>query len=231
MMGYETRDMTALTVSGNLNFARRGMAMRKVLAALGMTAAIAGGGVPALGANLVTNPGFEADDAAFASSSVLAYATGWNVSGDAGETNAFPNTGSGSAFIANGSLSQALSTTIGDTYNISFFVGVDDFSLGTDTSAIFDATFGTADLLAGGVTGADVGGAVGLSGYEEFTARVVASSSSTTLTFTGTTTGSDGPWYLDDINVEAAAIAVPEPSSLLLVLSVLAAVPLMWRRA
>lgn len=211
--------------------------MRKVLAALGMTAAIAGGGVPALGANLVTNPGFEADDAAFASSSVLAYATGWNVSGNAGETSAFPNTGSGSAFIGNGLLSQVLSTTTGDTYNVSFYVGVDDFFLGTDTSATFDATFGATDLLAGasafisnGVTGADVGGAVGLSGYEEFTARVVASGNSATLTFTGTTTGLDGPWYLDDIDVEAVATAVPEPSSLLLLLPAFAAVPLMRRR-
>jgi len=220
--------------------------MRKVLAVLGLAGMIAGGGVPALAANIVTNGDFETDDAAFASSSILNYATGWTVSGSAGETNAFPNNGSGSAFFgggtSGGSLSQALSTTAGDTYNVTFYVGLNDFGLGTDPNAIFDATFGTNDLLVGasgliaqGLTGADVGPAVGFSGYEMFTIDGVAPSSggSTTLTFSGSTTGGDGQWYLDDVDVEAVPpvnTAAPEPSSLLLLLPVLAAIPLMRRR-
>ena len=225
--------------------------MRRALAALVMAVAIAGGAVSAR-ANLVINPGFEADDIAFTtlSTTVLTsnpnspfnlYPSAWTDSGNVGVVNTFSNSGLASAFSGNGgSLSQTLTTAPGATYNISFYVGVDDSDLGTDVNAIFDATFGGTGLLPfaslanpsllEGVTGQDVGPAVGNAGFEQFTASVVASGNSTTLTFTGSTTGSDGPWYLDDVDVEPATTA-PEPSSLLLLLAAIAALPLLRRHA
>jgi hypothetical protein len=215
--------------------------MRKALAALGMAALFAGAGMPAVAANIVTNGDFETDDAALASSSVIGYATGWTLSGSAAVQGTFSNSGvdggTASALLGNGSFSQTLTTVAGVTYNISFWVGVDDPDLGIDSSAVFDATFGGTDLLSGqsvfvsnGVTGADVGPAVNSAGFEEFTASEVASGTSTTLSFTGSITGGDGPWYLDDVDVEATSTAAPEPSSLLLLLSVLAGLSLMRRR-
>jgi hypothetical protein len=203
-------------------------------------------------ANLVSNGDFEADDSVFGSAgtSVLPYPpnylgpypSGWTDAGNVGVVNTFSNSGTASAFLGNGgSLSQSPTTVASDTYNITFYVGVDDSDLGTDANAIFDATFGGTDLLAGastltssGVTGQDVGPAVSNAGFEEFSFTGVApAGTSTTLSFTGVTTGTDGPWYLDDVDVEAvpAASAAPEPSSLLLLLPVVAALPWVRRRA
>jgi hypothetical protein len=226
--------------------------MRKALTALVVTTVIAGGGAP-VRANVVANGGFEADDSTFttANTSVLPYPpnylgpypSGWTDSGNVGVVNTFSNSGTASAFLGNGgSLSQVLTTLQTDTYNITFYVGVDDSDLGTDSNAIFDATFGGTDLLAGqsifvtnGVTGQDVGPAVNNAGFEEFTITGVAPSAgtSTALTFTSITTGSDGPWYLDDVDVEAvpSSVSAPEPSALLLLLPALAGMALIRRRA
>jgi len=215
--------------------------MRGCVLALGVAAIVASTGVPALAQNLVDNPGFEADDSVFGTEGtsflVYPYPSGWTQTGNVGVVDTFSNSGQASAQLADGSLSQMLSTTPGVTYTISFYVGVDDGGLGTDPNAIFDASFGGTDLLQGdsilvpdGVTGQDVGPAVGNDAFEEFTDQLVASGPSTTLIFTGNISAGDGPWYLDDVSVQPLVTAAPEPSAALLLLPALAIIGLVRRR-
>lgn len=188
--------------------------------------------------NIVSNPGFEADNA---SSGPVTPPTGWTVISiggiaDAGVLVGFANSGSNAAYIGYGTLSQTLTTTIGATYTVSFFVGIDDLTTLTDPNATFDATvsginLGSLDLFGGvaltpGAPGPTPGSFVQCPNPSnpcsaETSDTFTAEDTATVLSFTGLTTlsGSSptGVWYLDDVDVEA--VAAPEPSALLVLVS------------
>jgi hypothetical protein len=192
----------------------------QILAAFAAVGIVAGLSLPA-NANLVSNPGFEADDA---SGGPVLNPTFWNVSGNAGVDNQNPNSGLNDGFIGNGSLSQTVATMIGTVYNVSFYVDVVDLTLALDSSASFDATFGGTDVVGGPIA------PIGLYGpYQQFTTQVTATSTSSPLTFTGVTSPGDGSFYVDDVDVEAQAM--PEPWTILLMASALAGLGLVRRRA
>jgi hypothetical protein len=195
-------------------------------------------------ANIVQNPGFEADAALLGPSGPCngtipsagagcAAVTDWSVTGDAGEDTANPHSGSVDAFLGTGTLSQTLTTLVGATYSISFYLAADpntlnsaaNFFLGIGgNNATVDTTFGADDLgtldavndyfLSG--TSADE--------YLQWIFADTAAGASTALTFTGF--NPDGTWYIDDVDVECTAncgvTPVPEPPAMMLLLTALA---------
>lgn len=190
--------------------------MRWILQAAMSAVVLAGLGTMSARANLVANPGFEADNT---SSGPVTPPTDWMASGDAGADDSFPHSGNNDGYLADGSLSQVLATMAGATYTISFWVGVDDPTLASDPAATFTATFGGTPVAGTPITPFDVA----FPGYTEFTGTATAAGANTTLSFTGLINDGDGPWYLDDIDVE---LAVPEPASVLFLLPALAALGL-----
>jgi hypothetical protein len=190
-----------------------------------VVALVAGWAAAGRAANIVQNPGFEADTITL-SNPTVSPPTDWTATGNVGVDSAFPNSGNNDAFIGTGTLSQTLTTAIGTSYTISFFVSVNDFNLFADPSATFDATFGGVDLLSGGISPEFVA----FGAYTEFSDTVVASSVSTEFSFTGVTNSPDGPWYLDDVDVEAQSSEVPEPSGALLLLLAIVSLVIVRRR-
>jgi hypothetical protein len=191
--------------------------MRWILQAAMSAVVLAGLGTMSARANLVANPGFEADNT---SSGPVTPPTDWMASGNAGADDSFPHSGSNDGYLADGSLSQVLATMAGATYTISFWVGIDDLTLFFDPAATFTATFGGTPVAGTPIAPAEVGFPPS---YAEFTGTATAAGANTTLSFTGLINGADGPWYLDDIDVE---LAVPEPASVLFLLPALAALGL-----
>jgi hypothetical protein len=192
---------------------------------LAVAIAFVGGGAAAARANLVQVGNFAADTITVGNPSVTP-PTGWSATGNAGVDSAFP-TGSDAndAFIGTGSLSQALTTSAGTNYTISFFVGVDDFNLASDSAA----TFGSTDLFGG--TPISPPSALSYGGYTEFTGTATASGTRTTITFTGSTNSGDGTFDLADVDVEPLSSAIPEPATMLVRASALAGIGLVRRRA
>ena len=158
-------------------------------------------------ANLVTNGNFDAD-----SPPVQTAPVGWTLTQAPSGTDFFVGSGptfgafslpNSANFGATGAfddtLSQVLSTIMGQTYTISFELAHD----ATNTANDFSATFGADQILS--LTNSPE------FGYTLFTATAVASSNSTTLSFAGR---ENPAWFeLDDVDVEGAT-AVPEPGSL-----------------
>lgn len=150
-------------------------------------------------ANLAVNPGFETGDF-----------TGWTADSPDGETFVYEDDGlttyahSGNhlaAFAdydAPGSISQAIATTAGQTYTVSFYLRSFDDS--TDPADFFEASFGGGSLLLGDQS-AD---------YALHSFTGIASGSTTLLTFQGM--NEPVSFLLDDVSVEPQA--VPEPASL-----------------
>jgi hypothetical protein len=100
-------------------------------------------------------------------------------------------------------ISQTLTTVIGQTYTISYFVA------GTDPN-LLEVMFGGSTLFNGTAPTNGVGSP---SDYVQYTFTSTATSTSTVLAFSGQRTVR-GEILLDDVSVTASS--VPEPSSLLL---------------
>lgn len=196
-------------------------------------------------ANIVLNPGFETDDA---SSGPVTPPTDWTVTAlngivDVGVEEGFANSGNNAAYIGYGTLSQTLTTVVGTTYTVSFYVGIDLATMLSDPNAMFYASLGGQDLLGGApltpgppnpgsfIQCPDPTTPCGAETTNTFT----ASSTSSVLSFTGVTSlnGSSptGVWYLDDVDVEPLTSAIPEPGSvLLLAAATLGLLSLAYRR-
>ena len=101
-------------------------------------------------------------------------------------------------------ITQTLTTVIGQTYTISYFVA------GTDPNFL-EVTFGSSTLFNGTSPTNGVGSP---SDYVQYTFNSTATSTSTVLAFSGQRTAGRGEILLDDVSVTASS--VPEPSSLLL---------------
>jgi|HubBroStandDraft_1064217.scaffolds.fasta_scaffold23347_2 hypothetical protein len=178
-------------------------------------------------ANLVQNGNFGADTVG----PPLFYVsppTDWQVTGSAGVDSQFPNgSDTNDAFIGTGTLSQTIATVPNENYTISFYAGVNDPSLGSDPDATLDAAFGGTDIIGGPISATTLYTPPTTS-YTEFTDTVMATGTSTTLTFTGIidvdNTG-DGNYYVADVDVEA--VAAPEPSAMLVLASALGLFTLM----
>jgi hypothetical protein len=175
-----------------------------------MCSMLTGGSVVA-SANLITNPGFESGT------------TGWTFAGSSGVTGA-PHTGSDSGYVNcvpcgapgySGSVSQTISTNIGDAYSIDFFVADNNlavFGTGGGVSVAFGNTIGfsTTTNIAGNLTWVE----------ENFTGT--ATSATTTFSFASQAM-IGGTYFIDDITVNDLGPAAPEPSTLLTTAGVLLA--------
>jgi hypothetical protein len=239
-------------IDGVMRLIRRGSCLAAAIA----LACVWSDAAPA--ANIVQNPGFEDDASKFTPPGPCGTTlpnggvsgcdlTAWTASASgAGEDIADPNSGSVDGFFDTGSLSQSLTTAPGATYAISFFLAAD---LGTLTDAFFfalsggilgsdatvDVQFGGDDLTSPPIDAVNdflLGGA-SPNQYFQFAFSDTASAASTLLMFTGTNL--DGTWYLDNVSVSCTAncggstTPVPEPAGLPLLLTALAAWPVVAR--
>ena len=168
--------------------------MRISIAALAIATSFLMG--TAANANLVTNPGFETGDF-----------TGWTQGGNTGFSgvdNATPHSGTYAAFfgpvLSNGTLSQTLATTPGDTYSIDFWLANEDTSGNNFFSVSFDGN------VLNSMTDASS------FGYTEFNFSGLASTSSTVLEFAFL--NPIAVWDLDDVSVAPSVAPVPEPLTL-----------------
>jgi hypothetical protein len=145
-------------------------------------------------ANLVNDPGFEADTTGAAPNDPP-----WTSSGVVIDS-AFPHSGNNDASMPDGStLSQTLSTLAGTDYTLDFWV-MDEAGLPSDT---FTASLGSTSVT---LTGDQAPVA-----YMEFTASVPDPGAGATLSFSVSNVPQILNWNLDDISVDP--VAVPEPSS------------------
>ena len=182
---------------------------------------LAGAAVQANAANIVADPGFESG---IPGSYTGAMGDGWvvtagtgaicNVSG-AGCGNSGPaHTGTQMAFLdwsdTFNSITQTLTTDIGQVYSISFWVFGDHPNL-------LNVTFGGSTLFDGT--------APATSDYVQFTFNATATSTATVLAFSGQRTVR-GVELLDDVSVTA----VPEPATWLLTSAALLGLAVLRRR-
>jgi len=168
-------------------------------------------------ANLITNGGFETGDF-----------SGWTTSIDPfwdGVDTAAPQAGAFAAFFGNpggtSTISQTLATVAGTSYDIRFWLMAEGDPLGNAAPNLFSFAWN-------GASGAPAIVNSGPFAYTQFEYQLVASSSSTTISFSF----SDTPafWDFDSVDVTAIPNRVPEPGSLALVLGALGALVATKRR-
>ena len=179
-----------------------------------LAAMLAGVVVQANAGNIVADPGFEIGTPGAYTGPI---GDGWVVSNGTGAICNNSGSGCGSAGVAHtgtqmafldwsttlNTVTQTLTTVLGQTYTISYFVA------GTQPN-LLDVTFGGSTLFNGTSPTNGVGSP---SDYVQYTFTSTATSTSTVLAFSGQRTVG-GEILLDDVSV--AASSVPEPSSLLL---------------
>jgi hypothetical protein len=185
-----------------------------------LTAILAGAAIQVYATNIVSDPSFESGTP---SSYTGAMGDGWVVTAGTGAIcNDITSAGCGSAGSAHtgnqmafldwsntfDTTTQTLTTVIGQTYTIDYFVASAD-------SNLLEVMFGGSTLFNGT---APTGGVASPSDYVEYTFNAAATSTSTVLAFSGERTTGSGEILLDDVSVTA----VPEPASWLL-----SAVPLL----
>jgi len=148
------------------------------------------------GIELLTNGGFETGDF-----------TGWTQSGNLGLTGITPESHSGlwaalfGPIGSQGFISQNIPTTVGSTYDLSFWLRNDSGS-----PNLFTADWGSTNL----VTLSDVG----FFGWTFYDFPVTATSSTTTVTFGFQQ--DDTFFNFDDASLTESSGAVPEPSTLII---------------
>jgi hypothetical protein len=185
--------------------------MRSTLFGISIALVVLGSGAVQAN-NLVSNPGFETNN-------LVSVFTSWTNSGDGIFVDGtFPNSGNfDAAFTAPsndpnaGTLSQAISTTSGQSYTLSFAL-LDEAGLPSDS---FIVDFGGFTTTINGFNAGPPGTLP--SGYTAETFSILGTDitgPSTTLSFQGLNDPSFGiTWNLDDVDLEAAG--VPEPSAIL----------------
>ncbi len=190
-----------------------------------LVVAIGVGAVPKLVAsNLVLDPGFESG---IANSYTGAMGDGWIVTAGTGAICNNDGSGCGNAGTSHAgtqmafldwsnsldTITQTLTTDVGQTYTVSYFVA------GTQPNFL-EVTFGGSTLFNGTSPNNGVGSTTN---YVQYSFDTTATSTSTVLAFSGQRTVG-GEILLDDVSVTA----VPEPSTLVLTSFCLAAI--VWRR-
>ena len=170
----------------------------KSAALAGACALVAWGGSAAAATNLVANPGFETGDL-----------SGWTSAGTLGSDIGVDgyaldaHSGSYGAYLGNADvsgLSQAIATTTGASYEISF-------SLDVYQSAAY---FGFFDVTFGGAPVVDLVEPAETDSFAQYTATVSASGPLSALVFSASDPG--GYFGLDDISVTQLTSPVPELS-------------------
>jgi hypothetical protein len=165
--------------------------------AVAAAAALLLAGASAQAADLLTNGGFEAGDL-----------SGWTTTGPLDFVGADPfaaHSGNFGAFFGPETpvtLAQPLSTAAGGSYQVSFWLSLQDSAQPNSFSWSWNGVTQTPSFS----------NATGF-GYQEFTALVTAGGPSSTLSFSFTDPQSF--WLLDDVSVSAVT-AVPEPATALM---------------
>ena len=176
---------------------------------LSATCALCLAAIPAARANLLTNGGFETENATPAIPP-----PGWTASGDGlAIDSSFAHSGTYDvAFTAlstdasPGTLSQTVATTSGQSYTLSFWLLDQNLIVGAEA---FNVSFGafSSSYSGGSLTGGSYANLVVTIPTTDVT------STSTTLSFTGIqdSTGSSPVFNLDDVSLVPNTPAIPEP--------------------
>ena len=161
----------------------------------------------AIPGNLVKNCGFETESFTGWTETPATSGSDFTVENDAHSGNFAAFFG---ALTPEDTISQSIPTIAGDAYSVSFFLMNQE---GTPIGNQFNAMFGSTNLLSLTDSGAF--------GFTEFTDTVVATGSSTTLSFAAFQVPAH--FILDDVSVlpVTPVTAVPEPASLVLLGSAL----------
>jgi hypothetical protein len=157
--------------------------------------------------NLVTNGGFETNDFLGWTTVAASYGSAFGVYPSAGLI--APHSGDhyagfGSWGGIDDTILQSLATIPGESYTFTFWLAQDSTGNVNDFTASWNGT----PILA--LQNADV------FGWTEYTFTETATSSSTTIQFSGGDSGGPGYYDLDDVSVTAA---VPEPSTIAILLA------------
>lgn len=203
-----------------------------------LLAALMGSTAAQAATELVTNGSFETSSVASGSFASVSSLAGWTIAGKKSTVelrNDLAGTAeSGSVFAEldsskNTTISQVLSTVVGETYTLSFWYasrpGVVGNSLGLQWLA--GSETGTVDTHTG-LSAKQVINATADNIWVNFTTSFVANSTSTALSFTGLGKSDGLGTSLDNISVTQTS--VPEPTSISMLFAGLVAMGLMSRR-
>jgi len=188
--------------------------MRKLTLALAAAAAFSISAPAHAATELVTNGGFEAggvfEDGGF-------YPPNWARFGPGGPgavSNLAVDVHSGSWGFTSGpvgttaGIEQVLTTVAGQTYTITFWLTLEGLTPQASTPSTFDASFDGFSLLSLANEAPF--------GFTQFSFTATASTTSTPLRFTFR--DDPGFWAIDDISVQEAIAAVPEPATWMMML-------------
>jgi len=199
--------------------------------AIVLAAALVAGATQASAANLVVNGGFEAQTVQSGVgfdtfNSVSQGLTGWTIglrNVDLVSSSFWTPAGGHNSLDLNGtgksSISQILSTVVGQVYTLSFDLAGNPF--GGSAVKSLSVNFGPAGLYDFNITGHSGGNM----GWTHYTTQFAAVSTYTTLSFASLVPGNAGP-ALDNISVSA----VPEPETYAMLLAGLGLMGTMARR-